>query len=348
MRMKKIGVIFLISALLAVLFVYPLDSYISQPGNAYELTPLVEVAGQEETDIGTFSLMTISLFKATPFTYAFSRFSSQRKLMPAESVRREGEDDQEYNLRQQRLMDNSKFNAITVAFEKAGRPVLVDFKGVIIMRVLADGASSNLLKTGDIIRKIDGVLLTEPGEFISLIEKKVLGDRVQVLVERDGEEVAVEIVLKEIPEGDGRVGLGVQFEEDRTVSTDPEVTIQTSSIGGPSAGLMFTLEILNRLIDEDIAKGYQIAGTGEMLVDGTVGRIGGADFKVMAAAKDGMEIFFAPDDEISEEIKAANPGIQTNYEEALQAAKKIGTSMKIVPVKTIDDALAYLEQLEEK
>lgn len=348
MKMKRIGVAVIMAVLIAVLLLYPIDSYISQPGGAYDLAPLVEVDGQEEDIAGTFSLMTISLSKATPLSYAFAKFSSERKLLPVESVRRQDEDEEEYNFRQKRLMANSKYSAITVAFKKAELPVNIELNGVVVMQVLKNSASSTLLKTGDIIREIDGEHLTKSGEFASLLEEKSHGDQVHLLIERDGEEMTLDISLKEIPGGDGRVGLGVQFEEDRTVTTNPEVTFHTSNIGGPSAGLMFTLEILNRLIETDITKGYQIAGTGEMLEDGTVGRIGGADFKVMAAAKDGIEIFFAPDDDIPDEVRVLNPGIQSNYEEALQAAKRIKTKMKIVPVKTIDDALNYLRQLEEK
>ena len=61
-----------------------------------------------------------------------------------------------------------------------------------------------------------------------------------------------------------------------------------------------------------------------------------------------MEIFFAPDDEITEQIKANNPNVVSNYEAAAKTAKEIGTKMKIVPVKTIDDALNYLSTLQEK
>ncbi len=348
MRMKKIGITFVTLALLAVLFLYPMDSYISQPGGAYDLSPLVEVEGVEEAGTGTFNLMTISLAKATPVTYALSRFSKDRKVLPAKSVRMHGENEAEYQLRQQRLMANSKYNAITVAFQKANIPVTLDLNGVLVMKVLKKGASSNLLEIGDIIHEIDEKPLTYSGEFGTLVAEKSAGDKIRLLVEREEEEKEIEIVLKEIPESDGRVGIGVQFEEDRIVETDPKVTIQTSNIGGPSAGLMFTLEILNHLVDEDLTKGYNIAGTGEMLEDGTVGRIGGADFKVMAAAKDGVDIFFAPDDEIPKEVKEVNPMIQSNYEEAVQTAEAIKTSMKIIPVKTIDDALAYLEKIQPK
>lgn len=85
---------------------------------------------------------------------------------------------------------------------------------------------------------------------------------------------------------------------------------------------MFTLEILNQLMDEDITKGYSVAGTGVINEDGTVGRIGGIEKKVVAADRDGVEIFFAPDDEISEEAKKKDPGLISNYEAAVTTAKK--------------------------
>ncbi len=346
MRMKKVGSGIAIFIIAALLFLYPLDSYISQPGGAYDLAPLVEIDDGDEDDVGTFSLMTISLSKATAATYAFAQISSKRKILPVENVRKAGESETEYDLRQKKMMSDSQFNAITVAFNQAGIPIEVDYNGVYIMNVLEKGASDKILKAGDLIKSIDGVALEESGEFVTLIAEKKLGEKVALTVEREDEVLDVTVVLKEIPDAEGRIGLGVGFQEDRNLTTVPEVTMHTSNIGGPSAGLMFTLEIMNRLLDEDLTKGYNIAGTGEMFVDGTVGRIGGADFKVMAADREGVEIFFAPDDELPEEVKAMNPGIMTNYEEAVQTAKKINSKMKIVPVKSIDDALAYLKKLE--
>ncbi|WP_172369788.1 SepM family pheromone-processing serine protease [Sporosarcina jiandibaonis] len=348
MKTKRIGITGIIMIIVAILFVYPMDIYISKPGGAYDLTPLVEVEGGDENDVGTFSLMTISLSKATAASYVYSKFSDQRKILPAKQVRRSGESETEYNVRQNRLMSDSQFNAITVAFDRADIPIDVSFDGVSIMSVLEDGAAAGILEAGDKIQVVDGVQLTESGQFADIISRKLPDDEVSLTLKRNDDEKNVIVKLKEIPNGDGRVGLGVQFLEDRTITAEPEVTMHTSNIGGPSAGLMFTLEIMNRLLDEDLTKGYNIAGTGEMLEDGTVGRIGGADFKVIAASRKGVEIFFAPDDELPKEVLDKNPGLQTNYEEAVAMAKKIGTKMKIVPVKTIDDALEYLEKLEPK
>ncbi|WP_342512704.1 SepM family pheromone-processing serine protease [Sporosarcina sp. FSL K6-1522] len=348
MKKKQFGVAGIILVIIAILLVYPLDAYISQPGGAYDLAPLVEVTDGDQDDVGTFSLMTISVSKATPFLYMYSKFSDNKKLLPANQVRRDGENDKEYNVRQRRMMSGSQFNAITVAFEKAGLPVDVDYNGIFVTMVLEGGAADGILEAGDRIHAVDGTELTESGQFFTLIDDKKLGDDMLLSVDRRDKLRDVTVTLKEIPDSEGRAGLGVRFEEDRVLTTDPEVEFKTSDIGGPSAGLMFTLEIMNRLLDEDLTKGYNIAGTGEMLEDGTVGRIGGADFKVIAADQAGVEIFFAPADDLPAEVKAANPGIMTNYEEAVKTAEKIGTTMTIVPVITIDDALDYLASLEEK
>ncbi|MCM3637975.1 PDZ domain-containing protein [Sporosarcina luteola] len=348
MKMKRVGLYAVALLFLLFLFIYPLDAYISKPGGAYDLEPIVEVEGGDKDDVGTFSLMTISIGKATPFSYVASKFSDRMKVLPINKVRREGENDKEYNIRQKKLMSDSQFNAITIAFSKANIPVDITYDGVFVVSVLKGGAADGKLQTGDKIRFVDGRQLNEAGQFASSISGKSKGDKVMVTIERDEKLIDVEIILRPIPKSEGRIGLGIEFQEDRELSTDPKVDIHTADIGGPSAGLMFTLEIMNQLLDEDITKGYNIAGTGEMLSDGTVGRIGGADFKIMAADREGVEIFFAPNDYLPDEVRQKNPGIMTNYEEAVKTAEKTGTKMKIVPVTTIDDALDYLKDLKEK
>lgn len=348
MKAKRIGLYAVVVVLLLFLFIFPLEVYVSKPGGAYDLAPIVDVEGGDVNDVGTFNLMTISIGKATPFSYVASKFSDRMKILEVNKVRREGENDKEYNIRQKKLMSDSQFNAITVAFERVGIPVDIAYDGVFVVSVLTGGAADGKLEVGDKIRKIDGAPLQESGQFASGISGKGKGDKVILTVDRDSEQKDVEVVLSEIPNQDGRVGLGIQFQEDRELTTNPKVDIHTADIGGPSAGLMFTLQIMNQLMDEDLTKGYNIAGTGEMLSDGTVGRIGGADFKVIAADREGIEIFFAPDDYISDQMRNANPGILTNYQEAVKMAEKIGTKMKIVPVRTIDDALTYLRELPEK
>ncbi|WP_235588693.1 PDZ domain-containing protein, partial [Sporosarcina koreensis] len=206
MKMKRIGLYAIALLFLLFLFIYPLDAYISKPGGAYDLEPIVEVEGGDKDDVGTFNLMTISIGKATPFSYVASKFSDRMKVLPISKVRREGENDKEYNIRQKKLMSDSQFNAITVAFSKAGIPVDITYDGVFVVSVVKGGASDGKLEAGDKIRAIDDVQLNEAGQFASSISGKVEGDNVKVTIERDEKLRDVEIILSEIPKSEGRIG----------------------------------------------------------------------------------------------------------------------------------------------
>lgn len=115
--------------------------------------------------------------------------------------------------------------------------------------------------------------------------------------------------------------------------------INAADIGGPSAGLMFSLEVYNQSVQGDLTKGYEIAGTGTIDMDGNVGQIGGIREKITAVNKAGMDIFFCPAD-----INATD----TNEKDVLDEAKKHGYTVKIVPVKTLQEAINYLEKLPPK
>ncbi|WP_342472905.1 SepM family pheromone-processing serine protease [Metasolibacillus sp. FSL H7-0170] len=343
---KRLAIIVAAFVVFSFLMFYKLDSYIMSPGSAYDVSEFVKVQNGDTEDEGTFNLMTVSMMRATPILYAIAFFKEHQEIMQLNTVRQNEEDDEEYNIRQLKLMTDSQFNALYVAFSKAGLDYQITLKGVYVLNVLAGGAADGIIKAGDEIVEVDGQRIQRQSELIEMISKAQKDDLVELVINRNNELLTKNVQLKEIPESEGRIGLGITFTESKSIKTDPKVNIDAEDIGGPSAGLMFTLEILNQLLDEDLTKGYAVAGTGEMYEDGTVGRIGGIERKVVAADRDGMEIFFAPDDEITEAMLQYNPKIESNYEAAVKTAKDIGTKMKIVPVKTIDDALAYLQALE--
>ncbi|NLY80889.1 MAG: PDZ domain-containing protein [Lysinibacillus sp.] len=319
-----------------------------KPGSAYDVSLFVTVENGDLDDEGTLSLMTVAMGRATPITYIVAYFKEFEEIIKLEDVLHKEEDEREYNIRQLKLMTDSQFNAIYVAYQKAGLPFTVDYQGITVLNVLSGGASDGKLEPGDKIEEADGQIIKKAEDLLAVLEKKKENDEVNLVINRKDELLDRVIQLKEIPNSDGKIGLGITYSENKSIKTDPKVKVDANDIGGPSAGLMFTLEILNQLLEEDITKGYLIAGTGEIYEDGSVGRIGGIEKKVVAAHEDGMEIFFVPDDEISEEAMKANPNILSNYEAALKTAKKIKTDMEIVPVKTIDDALQFLEELPEK
>ncbi len=318
-----------------------------KPGSAYDVSQFVTVEDGEKDHEGTMSLMTVAMAEATPLTYAISYFKEFEETFKEEDVRQEEEDEEEYTVRQLKLMTDSQFNALYIAFQKANLPYTIEYHGVTVLNVLAEGAADGELEAGDEIVEVDGVLIEKAQELTQILSTKKENDVVELVINRQDKLLDRTLTLKQIP-GSEKVGIGITYSESKFIKTEPNVKVDADKIGGPSAGLMFTLEILNQLIDEDLTKGYSIAGTGEMYEDGTVGRIGGIEKKVVAADKDGVEIFFAPDDEITEAMLNVNPALKSNYQAAVETAEKIDTQMEIVPVKTIDDALNYIEKLKPK
>lgn len=346
MSVKKFLAFMLAVVIIVGGFVYPINYYIMSPGKAYDLTKYVEVEHADKASKGTLNMMTVAMSPATPFSYVYAKFADNRDVLKEEEVRAPEESNEEYNLRQLKLMTDSQFNAKYMAFKSTNNKFTVTYNGVYVSYVLSGGAASKVLKAGDEVTKIDGQLIEKHQDLVDYLEKKKKGDKISLTFKRDGKIKTENITLKEIPGTKGKIGLGITFSDSKSITTDPEVKINSEDIGGPSAGLMFTLEIIDQLTTGDLTKGHKIAGTGEMLETGEVGRIGGIDKKVIAADRDDVEIFFAPDDTISKELKKAAPNTVSNYEEAVAKAKEIKSDMKIVPVKNLEDALSYLENLK--
>ena len=335
-------------SVLALFLFYPLDYYISKPGGAYELSPIVEVENQDVDDEGELRLLTIALSKATPATFLYQLWRDPEHLMEANQIRREDEDDEAYEVRQLKLMSNSQINAIQVAYEQTGNDYTLTNNGLFIYSVVKGSPADGKLRPGDRITAVEGQEEISASILQELLATKEVGDTLELTIQRDGESRQVAITLGSIPEIPGRPAVGISYQQDQQIETEREVVFQSDEIGGPSAGLMFTLEIMNQLVEEDLTKGYRIAGTGEILQDGTVGRIGGVDLKVIAAADENVDFMFAPDDELSDELLASNPDLETNYQTAIRTAEEKNLDIEIVPVKTIQDALDYLEKLPPK
>lgn len=139
-----------------------------------------------------------------------------------------------------------------------------------------------------------------------------------------------------------RPGIGITLTDHTRVVSQPRVRINAGQIGGPSAGLIFALETYQQVTGQNLRHGRIIAGTGTISTNGRVGAIGGIDKKVYAAAKAGARVFFAPNIPATKTLRREDPDYVNNYVEAQRAAKKIGTHMRIVPVRSLQQAIRYL------
>ncbi len=334
-KKRYIGMTAIIALLLAFATFFHLPYYVTMPGTAEPLRPLVEVRGGYK-EKGQFMLTTVRMGQANLFSFAFAHISKYNELYRMDEVRQEGESDEEYTHRQLKMMESSKETAIAVAYKKANKPFSYRNKGVYVLYVVDGMPAANVLKSGDQIVAVDGQRINEADEFIQYVSEKKEGERIRVTYKRSGKEKTATLTLAPFPKEKHRVGLGLSVMTDRDIVTDPPVRIESDQIGGPSAGLMFTLEVYNQLVPQDLTKGYRIAGTGTINIDGEVGPIGGISQKVIAAHKAGADIFFAPNERGAK---------HSNYKEAVKTAKDIGTKMKIVPVDTLDDAIQFLQKL---
>jgi PDZ domain-containing protein len=317
---------------------YPLPFYISTPGMAEKLKPIITVKNGHK-DKGNFMLTTVRMGQANIYSYAEAKLSKYDEIYPISEIMDPTETEEEYNVQQLYLMKDAKLNATDLAYHKAGLPVAYKYNGVYVLSVLPDMPAYGKLKAGDRIFKVDGQKFSSSKEFMDYVSKKKAGEELTFTYSRNNQTHNVKIKVKPFKQEPKRVGIGISLVDDKDIKVNPPVKIVTDEIGGPSAGFMFSLEIYNQLTKTDLTKGYQIAGTGTISPDGSVGPIGGIQQKIVAADKAGAEIFLAPN-----EHGAKN----SNYRDALKAAHDIGTKMKIVPVDTFDEAVAYLKKLPPK
>lgn len=337
---KKISITsFLVLVLVLIGGMYfSLPYYVSKPGMAKELAPIITVEnGYKEQ--GNFMLTTVRMGRANIYSYLEAKLRKYEEIYPIDTILDKQETEEEYNVRQLQLMAASKLNAIDVAYRKAGLPVHYKYKGIYVIQVYPGMPADGVLKTGDRIFKIDGQRFSSSAQFIKYLEAKHAGDQVKITYSRKKTVKTVSLTLKTFKEDPKRAGIGIALVDDKQIIVEPKVKVKTDDIGGPSAGLMFSLEIYNQLTKEDLTKGYNIAGTGTIDIDGTVGPIGGIEQKIVAADKAGAELFFAPNEKGSKD---------SNYRIAVKTARDIKTKMKIIPIDTFDQAVDYLEKLPPK
>lgn len=340
MRISKRAVIYslMISIVFFLLLTFDLPYYIYKPGQADSLENMVEIDNSVEAK-GDLHLVTVSGGQATPIGFLLAKIRAFHEIIPIEEARPEGISDDEYMRHQMMLMENSQQSSTVVAYRAAGEAYTIELNGIYIIGVVENMPADGILQPGDRIKKVDDQDVKEANDLVEYVNLKRAGEKIKVDIEREGKHLTEIIEVVSFPDDKEKVGIGIQLVTEQKVTVDPPVHIKSGNIGGPSAGLMFALEIYNRLTEEDITKGYHIAGTGEIDFDGNVLRIGGIDKKVVAADREGIEIFFAPNE---------NGEKDSNYEVAKETAKEINTSMKIVPVDTFEDALSFLKQLDPK
>ncbi len=333
MRINRLHKTLIIVFVLAVLgYFMPVDYYVIRPSRAVDLSGLIAVESADvngdENDNGAFYLLTVVQNRANFYSAVYGYFHPHMNLNPRERVIPRDMDEDQYRELLREHMNESQHIAQVVAMRRAGYEVDIVSDGVEVIDFLEDAPAEGYLQTGDIISHVEGKNVVLASEVPLLIQDKPVGKEITLEIVRNSNEIALSVPTGPHPDDEEIPFLGIYIQ---TLSWEPvvpvKITMDTGNISGPSAGLMFVLEIMNQITADDLTGGKLIAGTGTVDLDERVGRIGGVIQKVIAAEKDNIDYFLLPSE---------------NYEEARKAARDI----KLVPVSELQEALDFLSKLE--
>ena len=286
--------IVLLAAAIAVSASVSLPYYSFSPGPVYEIDDLVRVDDPDPLN-GEFFMLTVSLTEVSVLEFGLAQIDEKVDLYPREAVRPVGQSDDEYRERNRVSMDESKTNSVYVALNHLGYDVNVSGEGVLVAGLTEGSPVEGLLLPDDVIIAVDGDPVMVSGDLTGLIGEKAIGDEVRLDVVREGDDVVVAVTLVQHVNDPDRAMVGFLATTYNWDYDSPlEIEIDTTNVGGPSAGLMYTLTLIDLLSADDLADGRMIAGTGTIDLDGTVGSIGGIRQKIVAADRAGADVIFVP------------------------------------------------------
>lgn len=293
-------------------------------GPVTDVTNSIEAVGVETFPAsGELLMLTVITQNVNVFEAVIALFDPTIDLVKREAVRMPGETDEQYRSRVLQQMDDSNFRSIVVALNELGyelEPVEVVIDG------LVEGVPAvAVLEPGDTILEVQETPVSSIAEISQLVRDLPVGEVISLKVRRESEELDLKVELAERDDQPGVSMIGVMLGE--IVEPPFDLSIRTGNVGGPSAGMMHTLAIIEALTESELIKGQVIAGTGTVHPDGTVGAIGGVRQKVVAAEAAGARYILVPVD---------------NYESALTAQRD---RIEIVPIASIEEALEFLAGL---
>ncbi|WP_417563691.1 PDZ domain-containing protein [Microbacterium sp.] len=304
------------------------DTLGSAPNQSGKEVPLISVSGAQTypTD-GALYLLTVQVVgdrQHTPswLQLAGAWFDPSRAVVPIDAVFPQGQTTQERDQESAEMMVDSQKEATAAALTELGYTVT----SKLTVYSLVDGsAAQGILMKGDVITEANGTKITDADTLRDVIAKGE-GDPVALTIVRDGHTQNVTVTPKKATV-DGKTTwlIGVTLITDFDFPID--VTLQLDNVGGPSAGMMFALGIIDTLTPGSLNGGKQVAGTGTIDAKGDVGAIGGIRQKMYGAKDAGATYFLAP---------------QSNCDEVVG---HIPAGLRVFSVKTLDDSLRALKAI---
>jgi len=308
-----------------------LPYYVMSPGSSRPTESLISVSGAQtyEND-GAVDFLTVSLRQATPVEALAAWVNPDLDLTPEEDILGKQTPDQNRDLNI-RMMSDSKDAAQYQALTRLGYTVESNGTGAVVAAVVESGPSASALVPGDVIVSANGRQISFSQELINVISATAPGSTITLGVEpfdatmdgaRPARDVQVVLGARESDPSKGFLGVST-FTRDLAFNYPVQISIDSGRVGGPSAGLAFTLGILDVMTPGSLTGGLKVSATGTMALDGTVGPIGGIHQKVMASRRAGVDLMLVPASEVDE-------------------ARKYAGDLRIEPVESLTQALEVL------
>ncbi|MCU1485048.1 MAG: hypothetical protein JWN67_1794 [Actinomycetia bacterium] len=301
--------------------------YSISPGSALDVSSLVKV-GTGAPDFppkGAVYMCTVSLQRTTILQAVRGWLDPTVDVVKEQVIKPKdvtSKDLRTYNLH---VMDTSKEQALGVAFEQLGYDAIKG-KGAQVVQIVKGSPADGPLAPGDSIVAVDGTPTEFSPEAVRLLHAHHPGDTVRLTVRPDKAEATKEVTVKlgANPDDPKQPQLGVTLTSTPPTFAFPyKVDIASQQIGGPSAGLAFTLEILDVLTPGELTGGRKVAATGTIELDGSVGEVGGVAQKAVAVEEAGVELFLVPRAEVAEARKHASKKLRIEPVDDLQDALRI-------------------------
>ncbi len=303
-----------------------LDYYVIQPGSPVELSGVINVENDSE-EYGNMHLTTVNQSPANLVMYLYGIIYPYAEVQPREEVIPPEMDREEYQEMMEQHMIDSQNIAKTIALEALDYNIDFSGEGIRVLELADEGPAQGILQEGDIITQVNGENFYLAEELTEYISEYPINEYIELKVDRDQDLLTKEIQTQENPDNPSNSYLGVYIRTEKWEPILPvDIEFDTGGIGGPSAGLMFVLEIINQLSEGDLSSGYEIYGTGAVDMEGYINTVGGVQYKVRASESEGADYFLVPED---------------NYQEAEEVAKEID----VIEIQDLDEALDFLENL---
>ena len=305
---------------LVVLYMVRLPYFVIAPGPAEDVEPLIHIQEhQTYPSDGHLLLTAVNLYQPNAYEALWAWIDKKEAVVPESDILAPGESQQQGIQRGLSQMDTSKIDAAVVALSKYADYPKVHGDGVLVESVLPGSPAAGKLFSGDLIVSVDGKTVKDPDQLGTIIRSAGVGHSLTFEIQAAGETHRLQLAPATI-KGLDHPAIGIGSVANFAFPLD----IQSGNIGGPSAGLMWTLGLVDLLTPGDLTGGRVVAGTGTIDLDGNVGAIGGIAEKVVAAERAGAVVFFAPASEAPE-------------------ASAVAGHIEVVPVRTYLDAVRYLQ-----